>query len=236
MSDFVAYVESKAGKPHCVVPPGGGVYSQEHGNRRTELICDDATLPAGTRVTVVLMNRPTSAEPGWYSQHGHVRLWLASPPDGKRMETEFVMGSHDGSIQAGRATPAKSTPSPPPARLSPRFSRSTGRRVPAAVVQRPPREGERPQAVQVRRREGVAPVSLAEHLNEVGHLPVAGDARRECGLWGVHVSECRDLDIDSTPTAHISFQIAGWGPRAAASHRLRAARDEEGAEHQADSG
>ena len=102
MSDFVAYVESKAGS-HCVVPPGGGVYSQEHGNRRTELICDDATLPAGTRVTVVLMNRPTSAEPGWYSQHGHVRLWLASPPDGKRMETEFVMGSHDGSIQAGRA-------------------------------------------------------------------------------------------------------------------------------------
>jgi hypothetical protein len=163
MSDFVAYVESKAGKPHCVVPPGGGVYSQEHGNRRTELICDDATLPAGTRVTVVLMNRPTSAEPGWYSQHGHVRLWLASPPDGKRMETEFVMGSHDGSIQAGRATPAKSTPrcpSPPPSRLSPRFSRSSGRRVPAAVVQRPPREGERPQAVQVRRREGVAPLSL----------------------------------------------------------------------------
>ena len=49
------------------------------------------------------MNRPTSAEPGWYSQHGHVRLWLASLPDGKRMETEFVMGSHDGSIQAGRA-------------------------------------------------------------------------------------------------------------------------------------
>ena len=166
MSDFVAYVESKAGKPHCVVPPGGGVYSQEHGNRRTELICDDATLPAGTRVTVVLMNRPTSAEPGWYSQHGHVRLWLASPPDGKRMETEFVMGSHDGSIQAGRATPAKSTPSPPPARLSPRFSRSTGRRVPAAVVQRPPREGERPQAVQVRWREGVAALSLAERQPE----------------------------------------------------------------------
>ena len=63
------------------------------------LSVDDAQLPAGTRVTVVLMNRPTSAEPGWYSQHGHVRLWLASPPDGKRMETEFVMGSHDGSIQ-----------------------------------------------------------------------------------------------------------------------------------------
>jgi len=113
MSDFVAYVESKAGKPHCVVPPGGGVYSQEHGNRRTELICDDATLPAGTRVTVVLMNRPTSAEPGWYSQHGHVRLWLASPPDGKRMETEFVMGSHDGSIQAGRATPPNQLPGAP---------------------------------------------------------------------------------------------------------------------------